>query len=344
MMKLKITLFILVALTYYKAQAQDPVITQFYLMPEKMNPAFTGISNTWNAGILHRRQWPDGNRKIDTQFGFFNNLIHDQIGLGVTVLNHNEVFTNYNYFQINTATSYRIDLNYDWRMRFGLEVGYGRKDFNFQNLLLEDQININDGSINPISQDPSLAGLNNKVGFFDMSVGFVVDQENAWFGASVKHLTRPDISFKENGNAPLDMMLSLHGGYYFEFLNAPSTFIPEDTTLLLTANYMRQSQYNRLDIGTVLDFPQFSLGLIAATNPQAKSDNSHLITSINPVMAFKLGEFSFGYSYDLNTSRIGRTQGVHELTLTWQSSYRCDDCENYKVKLKRNGESGYQKM
>ena len=55
-MKLKITLFILVALTYFKAQAQDPVITQFYLMPEKMNPAFTGISNTWNAGLLHRRQ------------------------------------------------------------------------------------------------------------------------------------------------------------------------------------------------------------------------------------------------------------------------------------------------
>jgi hypothetical protein len=62
MMKLKITLFILVAFTFYKVQAQDPVITQFYLMPEKMNPAFTGISNTWNAGILHRRQWPDGNQ------------------------------------------------------------------------------------------------------------------------------------------------------------------------------------------------------------------------------------------------------------------------------------------
>lgn len=49
-------------------------------------------------------------------------------------------------------------------------------------------------------------------------------------------------------------------------------------------------------------------------------------------------------SYDLNTSRIGRTQGVHELSLTWQSNHACSQCDNYKVKLKRNGESGYQKM
>jgi hypothetical protein len=92
-----------------------------------------------------------------------------------------------------------------------------------------------------------------------------------------------------------------------------------------------------------MDFTMFSLGIIAATNPEGRSSNSHLITSINPVISFKSGEFTFGYSYDLNASRLGRTQGVHELTLTWQSSYRCDHCDNYKVKLKRNGEAGYQK-
>jgi hypothetical protein len=32
---------------------------------------------------------------------------------------------------------------------------------------------------------------------------------------------------------------------------------------------------------------------------------------------------------------------VHELTLTWQSNHTCNKCDNYKVKLKRNGEAGY---
>ncbi|WNM19124.1 PorP/SprF family type IX secretion system membrane protein [Flavobacterium capsici] len=343
-MKYKLFFTILIITFSTKVLAQDPVFTQFYLVPEKINPAFTGISNTWSAGLIHRRQWPDGNRKIDTQYGYFNNIVSEQIGVGVTVLNHNEVFTDYNYFQINGAFSYRIELNYDWRMRFGLETGFGRKDYNFSNLLLEDQININDGSISQGSIDPGVLGYSNKINFFDIGVGLVIDQENAWIGAAVKHLTRPDISFIENNNVPLDMMLSVHAGYYFEFIDSPSKLIPEGTDLLFTANYMRQSQYNRLDIGAVMDFPRLSLGIIAATNPERRSDNAHLITSINSILGFKLGEFTFGYSYDLNTSKIQRTQGVHELSLTWQSSQRCDKCDNYKVKLKRNGEAGYQKM
>lgn len=326
------------------SNAQDPIFTQFYLVPETLNPAFTGISNTWNAGLMHRRQWPDGNRKMDTQFGFANNLISDEIGVGITVLNHSEVFTGYNYFKFNGAFAYRVDLDYDWRLRLGLEAGFGRKDFNFNNLLLEDQINSNTGAISPGSVDPGVLDYSNKINFLDFAAGFVLDQENAWFGVAVKHLNRPDISFRENANVPLDLFLTVHGGYFFEFLNSPTSLIPEGTNLMLTANYMRQGQYNRLDIGAVMDYSRFSFGLVAATNPERRAPNSHFLTSINPVFTFKSSEFTFGYSYDWNTSRIGRTQGVHELSLTWQSSYRCDRCDNYKVKLKRNGESGYQKM
>ena len=36
-------------------------------------------------------------------------------------------------------------------------------------------------------------------------------------------------------------------------------------------------------------------------------------------------------TYDRNTSRLGNSQGVHELSLYWQSSRRCDKCDNYQV-------------
>jgi type IX secretion system PorP/SprF family membrane protein len=340
---MKLRLFLIVLLLAYSTEvkAQDPVFTQFISVPEALNPGFTGFANTWNAGIINRRQWPDGNRRIDTRFAFANNMIKDDIAIGITVLNHQEQFTGYNYFQLNGAFAYRIDLDYDWRMRFGIEGGFGRKNYNFNNLLLEDQINNNDGSIIGSSIDPGFLNYSNKIDFFDINFGIVIDQENAWFGASLKHLNRPDISFTENGNVPLDMFLSVHGGYYLELNNTPLSFIPEDSDLLFTFNYMRQSQYNRLDIGGILDMKTFSFGLIAATNPERKSSNGHFITSINPIVSMKMDQFTFGYSYDLNVSRIGHTQGVHELTLSWQSNYTCDHCENYKVKLKRNGEAGY---
>lgn len=333
-MKFKLyTLFICITFSV-NVKAQDPVFTQFLLVPETLNPGFTGSASSWNAGLIHRRQWPEGNRRIDTQYGFANNLVTDNLGLGITVLNQKETFTNYNYFQFNGAASYRIDLNYNWRLRLGLEGGFGRKDFNFGSLLLEDQININDGSINGQSIDPGFLTSNNQINFIDFSFGVLVDEENAWFGAALKHLTRPDISFLENGNAPLDLFLTVHGGYYFALDNSPTMILPADTDVLVSFNYMRQSQFNRLDIGTSLEMNLFSFGVIAATNPEGRNTNSHFLTSLNPFVSMRAGEFKFGYSYDVNTSRFGHSQGIHELTLTWQSNYTCRDCDEYRMKLK----------
>ena len=95
-MKIKLyTLFICITFSV-NVKAQDPVFTQFLLVPETLNPGFTGSASSWNAGLIHRRQWPEGNRRIDTQYGFANNLVTDNLGLGITVLNQKETFTNYN--------------------------------------------------------------------------------------------------------------------------------------------------------------------------------------------------------------------------------------------------------
>jgi type IX secretion system PorP/SprF family membrane protein len=340
-MNLRLFIFFLLLFSFLEVKAQDPIFTQYMYVPETINPAFTGIANAWNAGIINRRQWPDGNRRIDTRFGYVNNMVTDQLAVGGTILNNHEVFTDYNYYQLNTAVSYRVELDGEWRLRLGVEGGYGRKNFNFGGLLLEDQIDINDGSISGGSIDPGVLNGGNKIDFIDFSGGIVLDKEDMWFGAALKHLNRPDISFTENGNVPLDLFFTVHGGYYLTLDNTPLSFLPDDSDVFFTFNYMRQSQYNRLDIGGIVELPMFSFGMMAVTNPESKTNNSHFITSVNPIISMKLGTFTFGYSYDLNISRIGNTQGVHELLLTWQSNHTCNKCDNYKVKLKRNGENGY---
>jgi hypothetical protein len=47
--------------------------------------------------------------------------------------------------------AYNVQLDYDWYFRPGIEVGFGSKSFGFQNLVLGDQINIGNETINPIS-------------------------------------------------------------------------------------------------------------------------------------------------------------------------------------------------
>ncbi len=344
---MRILSFYIIALLFCAGQvrAQDPIFTQYFLVPETLNPGFTGYLDTWHAGVLHRTQWPDGDRRIDTDYAFVNAAVGEMAGLGLTILNHREIFTNYNYLQVNATYSHRIPLNYDWSFRPGLEVGFGQKSFGFGNLLLEDQINLNDETISDGSVDPGVLGFKNKLNFFDVSAGFIVDREEAWFGAALKHLNRPDISFTESGNTPLEMLLSLHAGYEIGIYSTRFMFLPENTKLQFTSNYMMQGQYSRLDIGGAMIFDMFTFGATAATNPGKKTDQSHFLTSINPFGSIQLDHFIFGLSYDANTSKLGQTRGVYELSLTWQLdyAYRCWGCPNYLYKRKSGGRGGYNR-
>lgn len=324
-MKLKNILFVVLSFVSFQVKAQDPVFSQFSLIPETLNPGFTGFQYNWRAGIIHKRQWPDGNRVIDTDFGFLNKMVGEHAALGITVLNNREAFTNYNYLQLNVAYSYKVELDYEWSIRPALEVGFGSKSYNFRNLLLEDQINGNTGEIDGGTVDPGVLGQKNNINFIDISAGFIVDNSVGWFGASIKHLNRPNISYLDGGNEPLDLFLSIHSGYAFDIDDSPSSILPDESKLLVNLNYMRQSQFNRLDIGGALKFKQLLFGANLVTNPEGKSANSHLITSVNPYVSVHFGDFNFGYSYDISTSKLGHTQGIHEISLTWQLRF-CESC------------------
>ena len=332
-MKLKIYIILLLTLTSLQVKAQDPIFTQYFFAPETINPAYTGTLNEWYTGVIHRTQWPDGNKKLTTNFGFINGPIDadGKMAVGITLLNHHEVFTDYNYFQANAAFAYNVNLNGDLKLRLGIEAGYGNKNFDFGGLVLEDQIDINDGSISGGTSDALLYNYADKMGFFDTSAGILLYNDDGWFGASLKHLSTPDIAFIEYGTVPLSMFFSAQVGYAFD-INSFKFIFQDEAKLLLTANYMRQADFNRLDIGTALEFDRFTLGALAAINPEGKSEESHMLTSVNLFASVQIDRFVLGYSYEINTSNFGNYKGIHELSLTFQIGRGCPTCNNYLVK------------
>jgi type IX secretion system PorP/SprF family membrane protein len=330
-MRIKLFIIIISCCFYSKLRAQDPIFTQYFLIPETLNPGFSGFMETTYTGIIHREQWPDLDLKIDTDYAFVNTWSESMnSGFGLSVLNQRENVTNYNFSQANVNYAYKVRINDNWDFRPAIEVGFGFKSFAFQNLLLKDQINIRTGSVNTSSIDPLLK--NDKISFFDVSAGMVFNTEKMWIGLSMKHLNKPDISFTTNGNVPLNTFFSLSTGY--EFLLADYIdvqFFPYATKMFVTSNYMQQGRYNRLDIGASILFEKMFFGAAAVTNPAKNGINSQLLTSVNFFTGLQYDNLRLGLSYDLNTSKMGRTGGIYELSLTYQFNLdkKCFGCPNY---------------
>jgi type IX secretion system PorP/SprF family membrane protein len=307
-------------------QAQDPIFSQFYMIPEAVNSSFAGSLESTKAGIIHKVQWPGLDFSINTQFAYVDNWFEEmQSGLGISFLNHKETQTRYNFSQFNLNYVYRVQITDEWVFRPSVSFGLGSKDFGFQNLLLEDQINIVSGIINTTSIDP--VRLNETLLFFDFSAGFLVHNDNSWLGVSVKHLNRPNISFTEDGNDPLNLFMSVHSSIEFPL---GSGYNPDSSIYFLT-NAMLQDKYNRVDIGGQFVTNQFSFAVLAATTPFANSVQSHFLTSINAGVGFKYEGFKFGYSYDFNVTDIGRTGGIFELSISYDfDNYNnCFACPKY---------------
>ena len=181
---------ILTVLACFKGYAQDPIHTQFFMIPETLSSSFTGGKQSTRAGIIHRTQWAGLNFSVNTQFAFADNWFEEvSSGIGISVLNHQETTTRYNFTQVNLNYAYQFSISDSWNVRPSISLGYGSKDFGFQNLILEDQINIFSGVINGTSFDP--IDLDESIRFIDFSASVLFYNENSWVGLTVKHLNKP---------------------------------------------------------------------------------------------------------------------------------------------------------
>lgn len=322
---MKNSLLIILFICSIKCLAQDPVFTQFFMIPETMSSSFTGGKKSLRGGLVHRTQWPSLDFKINSQYAFVDNWF-DEInsGVGISILNHSETTTKYNFTQINLNYLYEVQLSYDWFFRPSISFGYAIKNFGFQNLLLEDQINIFSGTINPVSSDP--LNLNETRNFFDFSTSYMFYNDDSWIGLSLRHLNQPNISLAFDTEEPLDLFMSLHASVFLG-----TSGYQNDFKLYGLMNLMQQGSYNRLDLGTRFEYDRFSLGILASTNPIRTNSQSHLLSSINGFIGMEWNGFEFGYSYDFNITNIGPTGGVYEISVLYDFGYNsdCFGCPDY---------------
>ena len=216
---MKRILLILILTICTRSFSQDVAFTQSFMIPESINPSFSGFYQTTKAGLLYKnQQWSGFNFNLNSQYIYFDDWFPNlNSGIGISLINHQETVTNYNLKQVNINWAYDVQINYDWHFRPSVSFGFGFKDYGFDNLLFEDQINIYQNIINSNTFDPIVLNENSR--YFDFGASFLFNNDYSWIGLTLRHLNRPNVSMVSQGDAPLDIFISLHASLELPILN-----------------------------------------------------------------------------------------------------------------------------
>ena len=324
--------FIILILLVFSLQnySQDVIFSQNFLVPETISTSFTGAIRSTKTGSVSRSQWRNSALKTSSNFAFIDTWFEGfKSGLGVSFLNQKESGSSYTFNQVNLNFAMAFEMSDTWYFRPSISAGLGNKNYGFQNLLLEDQIDLNNNFINTSTIDPVL--LKAQRSFLDFSTSLLFNNEDSWVGLTLKHLNKPNISLTQNGEVPLDVFLSVHTKYYIPLLENYRTWFANKSKIYVLSNYMQQGVYNRLDIGLQYIFEdQMSFGMMVTTIPSKNTIEASTINSISTFAGIRWQGFRFGYSYDINTTELVNTGGIHEFSVSYDFEINIRALDRYK--------------
>ncbi|MCU7548436.1 PorP/SprF family type IX secretion system membrane protein [Chitinophagaceae bacterium LB-8] len=322
----KLYLCIGFCLTLWSAMAQDPNFSQFFASPLTLNPALTGkFDGDMRFAANYRNQWPTINNAFTTytaslDFGILKNRIPviDQFGVGFLGFSDRSGNGILQSNAIGVSTAYHKGLDEDAYNQLGLgfQAVYVNKRLDVTKLDLEDELT--PFGFTGTTQDVFPANQVN-VSYFDVNAGILYNGttnglNNIYAGVSVYHINQPKESFK-NSDFVLEPRMTFQAGYMHP--------INSMDALHLSANYSRQANATNTVVGGA-----FMKNLNAdVSNPTNLYMGSWIRfgDAIIPYVGLEVGEFHFGFTYDVNISSLkpaSNTRGGAEASLIYIRKHR----------------------
>jgi type IX secretion system PorP/SprF family membrane protein len=164
-------------------QAQQlPLYSQYYYNQFLYNPAATGLTGETNAFLVHRRQWTGmPGSPVTNAFTVDGFMDEKNIGLGFTIFNDVQDITE--RLGIYTSYAYRLKLNDDMALRFGLSVGF-----------LDNRVDFSRAVVKDLSDPMLLSGMQRKSGL-DGNVGVSFNWKDLRVGVAVPQLFGQKMEF-----------------------------------------------------------------------------------------------------------------------------------------------------
>ncbi len=296
-----------------QALAQDAQVTQFYSAPTYISPAFAGTSLQTRFALQTRDQWPSiPGSFITCNLAFDHYLRELNSGIGLMITHDRAGSGALRYTSIAAQYAYEIELKRHVFLRPALQFAYVSHAVDYSRLIFGDQL-VRGGDV---STYENFSGR--QVQYADFAAGLLFFTPKMWLGVSMHHINEPNQSLLLN-ESTVPKKFSAHGGYRIKFRSP--VIRKHSESIVLAFNYRAQDKYDQLDLGAYYERDPIFAGLWYRGLPLLKSyapgyQNNDAVAL---VIGCKVGDWRFGYSYDVTISRLATNSGgAHEITMIYE--------------------------
>jgi len=305
----KLTLILLILAAISQVFAQDPHFSQFFASPLTLNPAFTGkFDGQWRLAANHRDQWPSIPKAYVTtsasiDFPILKKSVPEGDVFGVGISGLSDASSNntlkLNYGSVSLSYHKALDENGYNTIGAGFQGTYASMALDLSKLTFEDELQQN-GFAQGTSQEyigtNPLTGRNRN--YFEMNAGLLFSgssngENNYYLGASVYHINKPKVSFKDK-NWYLTGRVTVHGGGSFP--------ISDVVGVNVSVIHQVQNKASETVLGAALS--------LNANGDNANPTNVYIGSwmrindAIIPYIGLEFGGLRIGASYDVNVSEL----------------------------------------
>lgn len=323
------------------SRAQDIHLSQFYETPILRNPALAGIfTGDYRVQLVYRNQW--NSFAVPYQTGALSGEARFPIG------QHNDYVTaamqltydvagvaRFRTSQLLPVVNYHKSLNdqRDMYISWGLLAGFTQRQFDPAKATFDNQYN--NGAFDPTA--PSGENLN-KTSFTypDVGTGLTFSTTlgksvHAYVGAALYHLTGPKVSFLDDKTIELSKKWEYNAG-----VSAP---LGDFGKIIVEYNQLIQGTYQEVMTGGLLGYTiQVRQGATEQPNMVYGGLFVRWNDAVVPVVKLDLGNYSFGFSYDFNVSKLAkasRSFGGYELSLSYKGFFNSANSSANKYRCPR---------
>lgn len=294
MRKLVVAISLVLFSVVVNAQQIGMFAHSFY-KPMIYNPALTGTSGFYNAMLVRRMQWTGftGSPTLNT-FNFDGNLKNKNVGIGVGLIS--DVRGISNRVGGNLYYSYRLKLNREFDLLFGVSFGVINQSLNFSKIIAETAV------------DPTLFADPQQQLTYDGNAGFALIWKDLEFGASVPQVVGNKVSFSADSTTAT----YLHDRHYIGYLKYRVSINEEKGIAIVPQTLFRVVPNAPLQFDATVNLDWNDKFWITATY------KSNYAVAANIGMRIKK-HFYVGYSYDFIIGGIGKHAGLsHEIMLNFK--------------------------